>query len=226
MALIRYEGSSLSGDDYNNNLDYFENNKVDKIDGKGLSVNDLTNDLLDKLNNIESEANKYIHPTHTIDDIDGLNTALDSKQNVIDDNNKLPLANVENGNKVVLLDNNGDLPNLNGVNLSGVVKPKVTFSIIDDLAVTSNYMNNILVVESVNEITNITIPKASDYAGQDIIITSETDKHIKIESESKINNATYYVMIEKSSMIQLISNGVRWNALVTGNVYNDLYLSK
>lgn len=37
-------------------------NKVDKVDGKGLSTNDFTDTLLDKLNSIEENANKYILP--------------------------------------------------------------------------------------------------------------------------------------------------------------------
>lgn len=37
-------------------------NKVDKVDGKGLSTNDFTDTLLDKLNSIEEGANKYILP--------------------------------------------------------------------------------------------------------------------------------------------------------------------
>jgi hypothetical protein len=38
--------------------------KVDKIDGKGLSANDYTDEDRDKLSKIEDEANKYIHPTY------------------------------------------------------------------------------------------------------------------------------------------------------------------
>ncbi|MDE6534163.1 MAG: hypothetical protein K2M27_11610 [Muribaculaceae bacterium] len=39
--------------------------KVDKVAGKGLSTNDFTTALLDKLNGIAAGANKYVHPTHT-----------------------------------------------------------------------------------------------------------------------------------------------------------------
>lgn len=38
-------------------------NKVDKIEGYGLSKNDFTDALLSKLNGIEAGANRYIHPT-------------------------------------------------------------------------------------------------------------------------------------------------------------------
>ena len=38
-------------------------NKVDVVEGKGLSTNDFTNELLAKLNGIEENANKYVHPT-------------------------------------------------------------------------------------------------------------------------------------------------------------------
>lgn len=37
--------------------------KVDKVEGKGLSANDFTDTLLNKLNGIESGANKYVLPT-------------------------------------------------------------------------------------------------------------------------------------------------------------------
>ena len=40
-------------------------NKVDKISGKGLSTNDFTNNLKTKLDNIDDNANNYIHPTYT-----------------------------------------------------------------------------------------------------------------------------------------------------------------
>lgn len=38
-------------------------NKVDKVEGKGLSSNDFTDTLLNKLNGIEAGANKYVLPT-------------------------------------------------------------------------------------------------------------------------------------------------------------------
>ena len=40
--------------------------KVDKIDGKGLSTNDYTNDEKSKLAGIESGANNYTHPTRDV----------------------------------------------------------------------------------------------------------------------------------------------------------------
>lgn len=39
------------------------NQKVDKVEGKGLSANDFTAALLAKLNGIAEGANKYVHPT-------------------------------------------------------------------------------------------------------------------------------------------------------------------
>ena len=38
--------------------------KVDKVDGKGLSANDYTNAEKEKLEGIETGANKYVHPSH------------------------------------------------------------------------------------------------------------------------------------------------------------------
>lgn len=55
-----------------NGLLYFWNkikaalgNKVDKVSGKGLSTNDYTTAEKTKLSGIETNANKYVHPTHT-----------------------------------------------------------------------------------------------------------------------------------------------------------------
>lgn len=41
------------------------NDKVDKETGKGLSANDFTDTLKNKLDGIEAEANKYVHPSYT-----------------------------------------------------------------------------------------------------------------------------------------------------------------
>lgn len=39
--------------------------KVDKVEGKGLSTNDFTTELKNKLDGIAANANNYSHPTHT-----------------------------------------------------------------------------------------------------------------------------------------------------------------
>lgn len=41
------------------------NTKVDKVDGKGLSTNDFTTELKNKLDGIAENANNYTHPTYT-----------------------------------------------------------------------------------------------------------------------------------------------------------------
>lgn len=46
--------------------------KVDNVDGKTLTSNDFTSDLLSKLNGIAEGANKYTHPTHTAHSTSGL----------------------------------------------------------------------------------------------------------------------------------------------------------
>lgn len=53
--------------------------KVDKVEGKGLSTNDFTNDLKTKLDGIEEGANKYTHPeSHPAGMITGLATVATS----------------------------------------------------------------------------------------------------------------------------------------------------
>jgi hypothetical protein len=62
-------------EDFNENMEIIdgelknlEDNKVDKIPGKGLSTNDYTTEEKNKLAGIEAEANKYVHPsTHSAD---------------------------------------------------------------------------------------------------------------------------------------------------------------
>lgn len=44
-------------------VENLQTNKVDKVDGKGLSTNDYTNADKVKLSGIEEGANKYVHPS-------------------------------------------------------------------------------------------------------------------------------------------------------------------
>ncbi len=56
---------------------YYLDLKVDKVTGKGLSENDFTDNLKSKLDGIEEEANKYIHPSsHSMSEVSGLSSAL------------------------------------------------------------------------------------------------------------------------------------------------------
>ena len=73
--------STINGDDTTPGIVETLENKVDKAEGKDLSSNDFTDALLDKLNNIEANANRYIHPEqHQISEIENLTKTLDSKQ--------------------------------------------------------------------------------------------------------------------------------------------------
>ena len=75
----------INGDDSTPGIVGTLETKVDKTEGKDLSSNDFTDALLDKLNNIESNANRYIHPEkHQISEIENLIRSLDSKQPVGD----------------------------------------------------------------------------------------------------------------------------------------------
>lgn len=47
------------------NKENLTKDKVDKIDGKGLSTNDYTNEEKNKLAGIAEGANKYVHPSYT-----------------------------------------------------------------------------------------------------------------------------------------------------------------
>lgn len=56
------------------------NNKVDKVIGKELTTNDFTDSYKTKLEAIDDEANKYVHPsTHSINEVDGLSAILNQK---------------------------------------------------------------------------------------------------------------------------------------------------
>ncbi len=55
-------------------------NKVDKVNGKGLSANDYTTAEKEKLAGIEAGANKYMHPdSHPASMISGLDAAIQEK---------------------------------------------------------------------------------------------------------------------------------------------------
>ena len=57
-------------------------NYVQKETGKGLSSNDFTAELLEKLNGIEAEANKYVHPTHEAHDSGFYKVTVDAEGHV------------------------------------------------------------------------------------------------------------------------------------------------
>ena len=64
---------------YHSNIKTTLNSKVDKITGKGLSTNDYTTTEKNKLAGIETEANKYTHPTtHPASMISGLHNIATS----------------------------------------------------------------------------------------------------------------------------------------------------
>lgn len=56
--------------------------KVDKISGKALSTNDFTNEYKSKLDGIEDNANKYIHPSYTTYDPGFYKVTVDDKGHV------------------------------------------------------------------------------------------------------------------------------------------------
>ena len=57
------------------------NSKVDKVTGKGLSANDFTTALKNKLDGLQN----YVHPEfHQIGEIDGLTDALNDKQDKVE----------------------------------------------------------------------------------------------------------------------------------------------
>lgn len=107
--------------------------KVDKVTGKGLSANDFTNTLKNKLDAIEAEANKYTHPSthatimiieasalgnigssandnqHTVND--KINTALGNKvdkvngKSLVDNSEITKLGHVEDYANKTVIDN-------------------------------------------------------------------------------------------------------------------------
>ena len=59
------------------------NKKVAKVEGKGLSTNDFTNALLEKLNGIEAGANKYVHASHAAQGMGLYQVQVDAEGHVI-----------------------------------------------------------------------------------------------------------------------------------------------
>lgn len=74
-------------------------NKVDKVDGKGLSENDFTNALKNKLDGIATNANNYSHPSsHSISMI---TETADKKIMTKDEREKLEIAITTHGTNVI-----------------------------------------------------------------------------------------------------------------------------
>ena len=83
------------------------NNKVDKVEGKGLSSNDFTNAYKSKLDGIETGATKYTHPSsHPISMISGLQAELDNKIDSYGTNAVLNIAVISAGGSTTGIPNN------------------------------------------------------------------------------------------------------------------------
>jgi len=67
--------------------------KIDKVVGKGLSTNDLTDLLKDKLDGVEQSSNNYIHPSkHDLEEISGLSEFLTSIETTAESANTAVIA--------------------------------------------------------------------------------------------------------------------------------------
>ena len=228
MALKYHSGTPLTANDYNSNLDHFEDGKVDKDGLKVLSENDFTTLLKDKLDNIEAGANKYTKPNYEpISYIDGLQVALNNKQSLLSATNKLSMDFISDGNKIVKLDNDGNLPTFSGKNLTDVAKPKIEIELNNDITLNSTHLNNVIVVKDTGNLTTLTLPISNTCIGSQVIIVNETINHTKVLSQSsdKINTHDYYALMNVGDSITLTATSNRWIASIVGGVYNEVYQS-
>lgn len=78
------------------NLQTKTDKKVDKVSGKTLSTNDYTTEEKIKLNNIQEEANKYIHPNkHSLDMI-----VETPDKKIMTNSERTKLTNIQSGAEV------------------------------------------------------------------------------------------------------------------------------
>lgn len=189
------------------------NAKVDKVEGKGLSTNDFTTELMNKLNGIEAEANKYSHPTHTAASSGFYKVTVDSLGHVtkVTAVTKSDITGLGIPGQDTTYTHPSDGPS--GGATSGLYK------------ITVNDKGHVTAVTAVtkNDITGLgipgsqpTVPTISTDIAADATSNTKTasPKAVKTYVDSKIS-ATY-----KPAGSVTFANLPALNASVLGNVYN------
>ena len=196
------------------------NNKVDKIDGKGLSTEDYTTNEKNKLINIEENANNYIHPQkHNVNMIEGLsNVATSGSYNDLINKPNIPTKTSE------LTNDNGfisEIPNEyiteNELNSKGYLTEHQDLS---DYS-TTNQMNS-AINQKANEITNAI---SQTYTTKTEINDLIDDYYTKEEVDERVEDidlSNYYTKneiniklenIETSNGILIVNNEIERDAL-------------
>lgn len=218
----------LTPEDHDSNLDQIEgaisrlaDGKVDKTPGKGLSQNDYSDADRKKLSEVEEKANRYTHPDkHTIDEVDGLRDALDGKESKRSPDYRLPLSKIENGDRIPLPDDRGNLPPYpNVVYRKEVVEVKQSMMLVKDHA------NVIVRVRGSSDMVMLTLPASADYIGHEIVIINDSPHHVRvcpIDGEL-LNGQLYFSMVGRYSMMRVFSDGRGHYANYYGDIYAEAY---
>lgn len=128
-------------DDAVKNINDKLNLKVDKIDGKQLSTNDFTNEYKSKLDGIEANANKYVHPTLIAHDLGLYKISNDNQGHInsvspITTNDLTPLLNNTYASKADTTSINNQIGKPNGLAIldeSGHIPSSQLPSFVDDV---------------------------------------------------------------------------------------------
>ena len=189
-----------------NGLTYFWNQiklklseKVDFVEGKGLSTNDFTTEEKDKLNSIEDGANKYTHPTSGVSASSYMKVTVDKNGHVTSGSNPTTLSGfgITDAASKTHTHNSSDIVSLDASKLTGTIS-------IDRLP--SGALERIVVVANDTErfaLTNTNIQKG------DTVKVTETGSMYFVVDDTKLSSEDGYEMYTAG-----IATAVQWEGIL------------
>lgn len=158
-------------------------NKVDKVDGKGLSTNDYTTEEKEKLGAIEENANNYVHPTSGVIASSYTKVTVDANGHVTSGNNPTTLEEygIVNGANKEHTHISADIVSLDASKLTGKID-------IERLPVGA--LERLVIVETDTERFELTV---NEIQKGDTVKVINTNKMYFIVDDSKLSTEAGYV---------------------------------
>jgi len=174
------------------------NNKVDVVEGKGLSTNDFTTEEKNKLKNIADGANNYTHPTSGVTASSYMKVTVDDKGHVTSGSNPTTLAGfgiTDAANKTHTHSSN-DITSLDASKLTGTIS-------VDRLP--AGALERLVIVANDTERFALT---TSNIQKGDTVKVTETGNMYFVVDDTKLSSADGYEVYTAGSATSVPWSGV------------------
>lgn len=186
-SLENYDDSSLTGrlNDIDDGIEALDNSKVDKVEGKDLSTNDLTDTLLDKLNSLSN-----YNDTELRNKIETLVTNFNA---LVNDN---PTQAIENFNEIVaFLKNIEDTETLEGI-IAGIESQIASINTNLDNYITKDdaddtYQPKGDYLTEHQDISNLVTKDELDEAISNVDVSEQLDNYVLKEEGKSLSTNDY-----------------------------------